>query len=397
MPGTITKRGNSWRLQVTIGTDFRGKPVRYSKTVHGTKKQAEKELAKFYAECEAGRVNKTEKATVADLARLYLDEYVKKHLKKSNTRAVLPAIEAHIIPDLGVRRASKLTRIDVQQWVNSLEDEKKVKQKNGQIVTRKLSPKTIHNYYSVLSGIMKFGIQMNIIDNNPCRDIMLPKQKRKEAAHYSIGEVARLLEALESVPRQELGYKTAIYIALFGGLRKAEIAGLNWDDVDFESGQLHIGRSRMIQTGEGVYEDTPKTEKSERTITMPEQVMSLLRSLRAQQAEEKLMMGSKWEDAPALLKNHFGGPLYPQSIGRWFSKFIKENELPPLTLHGLRHTHTSLLAYMEMNKVEISKRLGHSQLSTTLNIYTHIFDDSDKHIADALTDFAPFLHQTVKK
>ena len=364
MPGTMRKRGSdSWLLEVTIGTDFRGKPVRYNKTVHGSKKQAERELAKFYSECEAGNINKSDKTTIRDLANLYIEEYVKKHLKASNMRIVLPAVNAHIIPDLGKRKAAKLSRLDVQQWVNSLGEEHKIKRKDGTIAIKKLSPKSIRNYYSILSGIMQFGIHMDIIDQNPCRDIILPKKEQKEAKYYSKEDVAKLLDALERVPQEELKYKAAIYIALFGGLRKGEIAGLNWEDVDMESGQVSIRRTRMIQTGSGIYEDVPKTEKSTRTITLPAQVISLLRSLRAQQNEEKLSLGSKWQDSPALFKNGFGAPLYPQMLHRWFSEFIKENELPPLTLHGLRHTHTSLLAYMQTDKVEISKRLGHSHLS----------------------------------
>lgn len=398
MPGTMRKRGtDSWYLEVTIGTDFRGKPIRYNKTVYGTKKQAEKELAKFYADCEAGKINKSDKTTVHDLSNLYIEEYVKQHLKASNMRIVLPAINAHIIPDLGKKKVSKLTRLDVQQWVNSLGEERQIKRKDGTVTTKKLSPKSIRNYYSILSGIMQFGIHMDIIDQSPCRDIILPKKEQKEAKYYSKEEVSDLLEALDRVPQEELKYKAAIYIALFGGLRKGEIAGLNWEDVDMESGQISIKRTRMIQTGSGIYEDVPKTEKSIRTITLPSQVISLLRSLRAQQNEEKLRLGSKWEDSPALLKNSFGAPLYPQMLHRWFSQFIKENKLPSITLHGLRHTHTSLLAYMQTDKVEISKRLGHSQVSTTLNIYTHLFEDSDKHIADDLSAFTSNLRQSTKK
>lgn len=398
MPGTMRKRGNdAWYLEVTIGTDFRGKPNRYSMTVHGTKKQAEKELAKFYVECEEGKVSKSGKITIKELATLYVEEYVKKHLKTSNLRIVEPAVNSHIIPDLGKKKATKLTRLDVQQWVNTLGEERNVVLKSGETVKKKISPKTIRNYYSILSGIMKFGIHMGLIEQNPCQDIILPKREQKEAVYYSKEEVAALLDALDSVPYEELKYKTAVYIALFGGLRKGEIAGLNWEDVDFETGQISIKRTRMIQNGKGIYEDVPKTKKSIRTITLPSQVISLLHSLKAQQAEEKLMTGSKWEDSPALLKNSFGSPIYPQMLHRWFTNFIKENGLPYITLHGLRHTHTSLLAYMQTDKLEISKRLGHSQLSTTLNIYTHLFEDSDKHIAADLSKFTSNLRQYPEK
>ena len=194
-----------------------------------------------------------------------------------------------------------------------------------------------------------------------------------------------LLKGLESAPYSDLKFKVAIYIALFGGLRKGEILGLNWDDVDWDGRRIRIQRTRMIDRGNGIYEDTPKTDKSKRVITLPEEVMQLLRELKLQQKTEQVQLGSKWIYSPAILKGQFGQPMYPQVLQRWFSKFLLENGLRNIGLHGLRHTHTSMLAFLQKDKMQISKRLGHSQLSTTLNIYTHLFDDSDLSIADDLS------------
>lgn len=392
MPGTKRKgKSDAWYLEVTIGTDFTGKPVRYNRTFHGTEKQAEKELARFYADCDAGRINRGNTMTIKELAETYYNEYVKKHLKQSNIRAIYPAIYTHIVPLIGRKKVTKLTRLDVQRWVNAISEEKQMKGEAGNIVTKQLSPKTVKNYYSTLSGMMKYAVRMDIIERSPCHDIDLPKQRKKESRYYNKDEVIQFLDALNKVPENELRYKVAISIALFGGLRNGEIMGLNWEDYDPDKKTISIKRTRLVKTGGGIYEDTPKTEKSVRVITLPTEVTTLLDALRLQQMKLQLQLGSKWVESPAILKDEFGAPMYPKTPARWLATFIKKNDLPYISMHGLRHTHTSLLAYLNTDKLSISKRLGHSQLSTTLNIYTHLFEESDTQIANSLDSFTENL------
>lgn len=375
MPGNITKRGeNSYRLRVTIGTDFQGKPIVYSKTVKcKTEAAAKKELAKFYAECESGKVNKSNPMTISDLADVYITEYVERHLKISARNSVKIAVNKHIKPIIGDKKVTKLKRMDVQQWVNHISDQS-------------LAPKTVRNYYSALAGMMQFAIDMNIVDDTPCKNIRLPKGGKKEMAYYTIDEVKALLRALDSLPSDELVYKVGIYIGLFGGLRKGEILGLNWEDINFETGELFIVRTRMRANGTGVYEDTPKTSKSIRTVSVPMEIIDMLHSLRTEQKKRKLMIGEKYADSPAVLQSALGKPLFPDVFAKWFKRFIEKNDLPPIGLHGLRHTHASMLAGFGEDKVAVSNRLGHAQLSTTLNIYTHLFEQADRRIADTLSE-----------
>lgn len=376
MPGNITKRGeNSYRLRVTIGTDFQGKPIVYSKTVKcKTEAAAKKELAKFYAECESGKVNKSNPITISQLAATYLEEYAQRHLKKSAQVSANTAVKLHIDPSIGSKKVIKLARIDVQQWVNHLSD-------------KGLAPKTVRNYYSTLSGIMQFAIDMNIIEDTPCKNIRLPKdKKKKEVDYYTIDEVKKLLYALDELPEEETHYKAAIYIALFGGLRKSEILGLNWDDINFRTGELRIHRSRMYAPGTGTYEDTPKTDKSNRIVTLPAEVVYILQDLQLQQKYRQLAAGPNYKESNAAIRSSTGNPLHPSVLYRWWAAFLKKNSLRHIPLHSLRHTHASMLAHLGEDKVKVSSRLGHSQLSTTLNIYTHLFEKTDKAIADNLSD-----------
>ena len=380
MPGTKRKgKGDAWYLEVTLGTNAKGKPVRYNRTFHGSEKEAEKALARFYIECEDGKVRRESNMTVSELSDIYIEEYVKRYLNQSNMKVVTPAIK-RLKEAMGHRKINKLTRLDVQRWVNSMSEPQP--KKNDKV----LSPKSVRNYYSILSGMMNFAVQMELIDNSPCHNIRLPRNQKKEARYYNKDEVALFLQALENVSEHELKYKAVVYVALFGGLRNGEIMGLNWDDLDEDERTISIHRTRYIKKG-GIYEDVPKTQKSIREITLPDNVIALLKELKVQQMKEQLILGNKWENSPAIFKNSMGNHMHPNATAKWLRKFLKRNDLPYISMHGLRHTHTSLLAYLNTDKLVISRRLGHSQLSTTLNIYTHIFEEPDKQIADGLNLF----------
>lgn len=370
MTGYKRKRGDdAWRLEVTIGTDAQGKPKRYSKTVHcKSSAEADRELAKFYTACEEGRIRKQSSMLVSDLCDSYYEEYAKRFLKTSSLRSINTAIKCWIKPKLGAKKCSKLTRHDVQRFVNGMADN--------------VSPKTVRNYYSALRQIMAYAVDMEIIDDTPCKNVRLPKKDHTEANYYDIENVKKLIVALEATLEDELVYKCAVLVLLFGGLRKGEVLGLNWADIDFADQSIHVHRTRMIGPNIGVYEDTPKTASSVRYVTLPKQVMDTLKQLQIQQKKRQLELGYIGSDA--VLQGVLGQPLYPQVLQRWFTRFITRSGLPKITLHGLRHTHASMLAHMNTDKMQISERLGHSELSTTLNIYTHLFENADKKIAEDL-------------
>lgn len=375
MPGYKQNRGeNTWRLTVSIGSDFSGKRKRFTKTVHCNEKEADKQLALFYADCERGLVNKSDLTSVTGAAEAYLNNHTKRRCKQSVYQSTESAINIWIKPYLGKRKINKIKRFDIQEEVNFLDDEGK-------------SPKTIRNYYSVLRGIFEYAIDMGIIDSSPCHNIRLPKKKQKEANFYTIEEVERLLRAAESTSENDLRFKCAVYLGLFGGLRRAEICGLDWDDINLDTGEIHVNRNRLIGKTIGIYEDTPKTEKSNRYVTVPSFMLSDLKNLKLQQEERKRIIGDEYTDTSAVLQGERGAPIYPQVLQRWFTVFCKRNQIPAYGLHALRHTHASMLANLKTDKMQVSTRLGHSQLSTTLNIYTHLFEEADREVATSLNDF----------
>lgn len=375
MAGYKRKRGdNTWQLEYSSGKDYTGKRRRFSKTVHCTEKQAEKELARFIIECEDGLFGHSTPVTVADLCQSYLVDYSARHHKLSSQRSDKTACKIWIIPKLGKIKLNNIKKYDVQQWVNDMEDSGK-------------SPKSIRNYFSVLRQMMDFAVDLDLINRNPCDNVRLPKRSKPMIRSFTKKEVSALLNALDNLPYKDLKYKCCILLGLFGGFRKGEIMGFNWDDLNLDNNEITVKRTRMIAPDIGVYEDTPKTELSGRTIVLPQFVVSELKRLQLQQKEQQLQFGQHYACSPAMIRAEDGEPLYPQVLQRWFTRFCEKNKLPTLGLHALRHTHASLLVDLGTDKMQVSTRLGHSNLSTTLNIYTHLFENRDKTIANELDQF----------
>ena len=374
MPGYKRKRGkDAWYLEVTIGTDFTGKPIRFSKTVHcKSEAAAEKELARFYVECEDGNVSRQDKTKLSAFADLWYEDFARRYHKATTLRSDHTAINRWIKPVIGNRKIATLSRMDVQNWINHISDSN-------------LSPKTVRNAYSVLRQIMKYAVDMGVVSDSPCQNIRLPKLEKHEAKYYNKEQVEILLRGLQALPESSLVYKCAVYLFLFGGLRRGEALGLDWDAVDFDAKSIRICKERVAGR-DGMTEDSPKTSRSTRTIKLPAEIFKYLKRLRLQQKERQLMLGPKYAVSNAVLQNDMGEPLHPSLLYRWYRTFTDSVGLPHIRLHDLRHTHASMLAYMKTDKMQISERLGHSQLSTTMNIYTHLFLDADQQIADDLSD-----------
>lgn len=369
MPGTITQRGkNVWRLQVYAGFDFNGKPMRYTKTFHGTKREANAELANFYNECQLGNIQPGSNVIVNDLMELYHKEYVLLYLKSTSRRSFEGIYKKWIKNSIGKKKANKVQRVDIQKWINN--------------IAQQVSPKTVRNIYSILRSAFNYGIELNIINNNPCNNIKMPRKEHTEAQFYNIDQVKQICSSLDELPESDLVFKCAILLALFGGLRIGEINGLDWDVIDFDANTIQIVKTRMYEPKTGLYEDTPKTISGNRTVTLPEDIMLQLQFLQKHQNTVNPYFKNN-----AVFKTDDGIIMHSNVIRNWFMKFCQNNDLPYYGLHALRHTHASMLASLGAELPQVSTRLGHSTLSTTLNIYTHLFENKDKMLSQQLQEF----------
>lgn len=361
MEGSIRVRNGRYQLIVSCGKDYAGKRQRFFKTLPKgtTKHEAEKELATFYSECMKGDIRKSDGTTVHTICRNYIDS-MKPHLKDQTVMGYESCLRT-IDKTIGQRPIDEVTRFDVQEWVNSL----------------KLSPKTVKNVYSLMHAACYWAERMNLIMNNPCNFITLPRRKPQEAKSYTKEQIVTLINALDDC--EDITIKVTIMFALFCGLRRGEICGLDWSDIDGDT--VSISRTRNKITGKGIIEDTPKTVTSVRKISMPKELVTVLEELKKYQNAQKYEFHND-----AVIKNKVGNYYWTDLLGQKVSEFEESCGLPRLGLHALRHTHASMMINLTHDPVKVSKRLGHSKPTVTMGIYAHLFSNGDQEIADEISE-----------
>lgn len=246
------------------------------------------------------------------------------------------------------------------------------------VIDTALAPMTVRHYHQFLSSVLSTAVYWQIIPSNPCQRVKPPKAENKEAKYLDEKDFSRLLVALEGEPIQ---YKTLIYLLLYTGMRRGEAMGLEWKDIDFEKGVIHIQRTSAYLPGRGVFEDTAKNKTSVRSIHIDAGAGNMLKEYRAYQNAERLKIGSLWKDTDRLFTQWDGSPMNPDTPSGWFHNFVKRHELPNICLHSLRHTHASLLIANHADIRTVSGRLGHARTSTTMDIYSHLIRSADKEAA----------------
>ena len=247
--------------------------------------------------------------------------------------------------------------------------------------SKPLSPETVRHYHRFLSSVFGAAVKWEMLLSNPCSRATLPKSEHKAPRYLDEEQAARLLELLE---QEDMQYKTIIKLFIYLGVRREELCGLEWKDIDFDSSVIRIERAAVYIPKEGVVTDSTKNTSSQRFIKAPTAAMQMLTDYRLWQDERRERVDDRWEEHDKLFTNDFGAPIHPDTITGWFRRFIERNDLPKITIHSLRHTNATLLINSGIPITTISARLGHANPSTTTKIYTHAIKAADAAAADAL-------------
>ena len=350
------------RLIVSIGgrTDRR----RFCKTVtYKTKKELKQLYNDFEEECR--QLPPTD-ITVQDLLESYI-AYCRTLGRKATTIRGYNIVAERCYEPIGAISAQSLTTYRLEKFIAEMGE-------------KRLSAKTIKNTIGLLSAAYDHAIFIGQLKENPCKRVTLPKGQPKDIRIFYLEEIPKFLEAIADV---DLNEKVAYELALFLGLRRSEILGLRENDVDIVKGLVYVHNTRHRVDGEDIEQDT-KTKKSTRILALPDiLILDLARLIETHRQ-------FKYEKVDYLIQDGFGNALGAQALSSRLARLEKKNGLPNVTLHGLRHTYASLLHSQGVDMANISANLGHGNLTTTMNIYTHIFQsatNASRGIANTINNF----------
>lgn len=254
-----------------------------------------------------------------------------------------------------------------------------------------LAVSTVLHHHRLISSMLSTAVKWQLIFSNPCSRVVLPKNKHKEAVYLDEEQAADLLAALD---KESMQHQVIVKLLLFTGMRRGELCGLEWKDVDFDNVVIFVRRSSLYLPGKGVFEDETKNATSERCMKVSADVVTMLKAWRAEQSKQRLRMGDQWQDSDRLFTAWNGAPIRPDVITAWFHKFVTKNGLPPIHIHSLRHTNATLLIAAGTNLTTVAARLGHANSTTTSKIYAHAIKSADQAAAEVLQDI---LHPVKKQ
>ena len=387
---TIRKRGNSYQIRVSCGYDTKGNHKEQAMTWKPeegmTERQIKKELNRvavmFENACNKGF--KTSAVKFEELAEEWFEEYARLNLR-STTYERMRQLTHRIYPAIGHLRIDKITARQLQAFVNSLAKEG-ANEKTG----KPLAPKTIRHNLSFISDIFSYARKMDLVSDNPCSKVTIPKGEVKEKQIYSQEEMAMLLTCLQGEP---IKYRAFFYLIAYSGFRRSEMLGLEWKDIDFEHNVISVRRTSNYTAERGTYTDTTKTKRSQRTLKIAQPIMDLLCQLKEEQDNEALRLGDKWVDTDRLFTKWDGREMNNQTPYGWLKEFCEKNDLPFYGLHSFRHFTASSLISAGLDVTTVSGALGHSNSGTTLNVYSHMFQTAQARVSEAMDGAFGFLQK----
>lgn len=384
---TFRKRGNSYQIRVSCGYDTSGNQViqtmSWKPTDNMSKKQIEKELRKqavlFEDKCMSGQT--TSNIKFQSFAEQWFDEYAMCFLRNT-TYDRMRQLTARVYPAIGHLRLDKITSRHIQQFVNDLSLNGK-NQRTG----KPLSRKTVVHHFSFISDVFSYAVKMGVLTDNPCKRVTVPKGIKKEKDIYTLEEIAQLFQLLKDAP---LKYRTFFTLAIYSGFRRGEMLGLEWKDIDWDNCVISVRRTSNYTASKGIYTDTTKTKKSQRSLKFPQYVMNMLRAYKAEQDKEREKLGTKWQDCDRLFVKWDGSPMNNNTPYFWLKDFCKKNDFRFCDVHSLRHFYASALIAKGVDVATVSGALGHSTITTTMSVYCHELNQAQAKAYTAIASVLDF-------
>lgn len=354
-------------IYMDYGKDENGKRIRKTRTF-SKKADARAGLKEFEADKTKGTLVIPKNTTLKHWLEYWINDIVRSNCEQATIYSYKQIIDNHIVPALGEVLIQQLKPKQLQQYYTMLINEKG------------LSSNTARKHHDLLNTSLRLAVKQDVLLYNPIDKVEPPKHTTKEISFYKPHEFNELCERVKG-DRLEI----IVYLAGYAGLRREEICGLKWECVDFKNKTIQISSARTA-AGSQIIKKSTKNKSSYRLLNFQDELLEVLVKEKARQSENREFFGKEYIGNDYVVVMDNGKPYRPNRISEIFTKFIKDNRMPKITLHGLRHTFASLANSANITAYDIGKAMGHSTTATTTKIYMHQFDEANENIMSKVAD-----------
>ena len=373
--GHVYKRGDSWTYVLDVSLPGQRRRQK-SKGGYRTKRDALSALNEAQGALQRGLYVEPSRLTIETFLNDHWLPAIKSRLRKSTFEGYRSSIRSHVLPRLGEALLQALSPDQLNAFYSELLEEGRRKGKGG------LSPKTVHNVHVMLHKALHDAVRWSYLPRNVAQFADPPRQTSsgKAMRAWSPAELRSFLQLVEKDP-----HSAAWVLAANTGMRRGEVLGLRWQDIDFDRRRLAI-RQTIISIDYQVEISEPKTARGRRSIALDSGTLTALRSHRVAQNQQKLKLGEAYQDFGLVFCREDGTPIHPDRFTQMFDKHVKESGLPRIRLHDLRHTHATLALAAGIHPKVVSERLGHSTVAFTMDVYSHAIPSMEAEAAETIAN-----------
>ena len=342
-----------------IGRDEQGK--RKQKTVSGfkTKKEAEKACAELIAQYENGLYNEPSQMDMKNFFLYWLENHYKHMVSKSTYEPLTTRVINQITPLIGHIKLRDIKPYHIEKYHNDLF-------KQG------LGAQSVATLHSIVSRSLNYAVKQEMILKNPCQIVGKPRVSNRD---YVVWEPKDCHLFLSLVKNKDPYRYIAYYLAIYTGMRRSELLGLTWSNVEFTKRKIFVNQTLYYKSKTNFSFQEPKTKKSKRAISIDETIIKELKAHHKQINEDRILYRHEYQENDLVCCNFVGAPLIPNDLGDHFRKMLTELIVPKIRFHDLRHTHATILLKIGENPKVIQERLGHASIQITLDTYSHVLPD----------------------